>query len=356
MDRISAAGNLTISIEPNHWRLSVAGNFGENMLIEAVSGESLRYTRPFAEKRRLPSGGTLAIAQIQRVVTGWSREDESWHLGLLFEPSLAEARGSRWCELARWPDPDTTVFADVATRAGRSLARILARPYNLIEPAITAKSAQPPQPPLRSLPLEFDQWRLERSSILQFKRSSRWARARVIRVVWYGLLVLVYIALSVLSLQGAIALPKPEFLPYLGLAMAVVLIGIMLYTFYQLVTQPNQILVDSSGVRARHASGDNWQISRNDVQAVYVSEIVNKKGKKRVVYHGELNLYLQDGTFRTFLEQPHSTEDGKAPASTPPVEEVIMLTSYNAHSDLQVAGLYVANALNVECRYDRRVK
>ncbi len=356
MDRISAAGNLSIYIEPNRWRLSAAANGDERLLVEAAAGESLRYTNPFAEKRRLP-GGTLAIAQIQRVVTGWSREDQSWHLGLLFEASLAESRGSRWCELARWPDPDTSVFADVADQAGRALARILARPYNLIEPETISKSAPAPSlPPLRALPLEFDQWTLEQKPNLQFKRSSRWARARIIRLAWYGLLLLAYVALSVLSLQGIIALPRPEFLPYLGLATAVLLFGLMIYTLYQLVTQPSQILVESHGVRARHASGHNWQINRNDVQAVYVSEVVNKKGKKRVIYHGELNLYLHDGKFRTFLEQPHTIEDGIAPTDAPPEDEVVLLTPHNAHTDLQVAGLHVANALKVECRYDRRVK
>jgi hypothetical protein len=109
-------------------------------------------------------------------------------------------------------------------------------------------------------------------------------------------------------------------------------------------------------VSAKHGSGNNWQVNRNDVQAVYVSEVVNKKGKKRVVYHGELNLYLQDGKFRTFLELPQTVEDGAAPPETPIDEEVVPLTASNAYTDLQTAALYVARALNVECRYDRRIK
>lgn len=355
MDRISAAGNLNIDFEPNHWRLSLAGNGEERVLVEVASGGSLRYARTFGEKRRLPSGGTLAVAQIQRVVTGWSREDQSWHLGLLFESPLAESRGSRWCELARWPDPETTVFADVAAQTGRALARVLARPYNFVEPDTTPKPTSAPQQILRPLPLELDQWMLEQESTLQFKRSAGWSRSRMVRVIWYALLVLVYVALSVLSLQGTIALPKPEFLPYLGLATAILLVGLMAYTLYQLLTQPNQVAVDSNGVLARHTTGMNWQINRNDVESVYVSEVVNKKGKKRVTYHGELNLYLHNGKFRTLLEQPHTVEDGVGPLD-PSQEEIVVLTSSNAQTDLQMAGLYVANALKVECRYDRRVK
>ena len=114
MDRISAAGNLTIEVKPESWRLIVNGNSQERVLVEVSPGEPIRYIPTFAAKRRLPDTGKLPIENIQRVVLGWSNEDESWHLGLLLTPELASARGSRWCEIARWPDPDVNVFSDIA--------------------------------------------------------------------------------------------------------------------------------------------------------------------------------------------------------------------------------------------------
>src|SRR5690606_40996963 len=54
-------------------------------------------------------------------------------LGLLLEMELAQERGSRWCEIAHWPDPSTTVFQELAARAGESLAQVTTRPFHLVE-------------------------------------------------------------------------------------------------------------------------------------------------------------------------------------------------------------------------------
>lgn len=358
MERISAGGNLTIENDPIVWRLIANGNNNEpHILVEAEMGKPLRYKPAFASKRKLPSSGTLPLDTIQRVVLGWSHEDESWHLGLLFEPSIAEPRGSRWCELARWPDADTSLFNDVAAQAGRTLARTIARPFNLIEPdTAPARPAAPPPPPLRALPLEFDQWTLYRQSALQLVRSGQWTRARVIRLIWYAALAVIYFVLSIMSLRGIIALPKPEFLPYLGLAVGVFLIIIMLYTLYQLLNQPGRVVVQPEGVRGLRGRSTSWRIEKDVIDSVYVSEVVNRKGKKRVIYHGEINLYLKNGYFQPILHQPQSVEDDNPPKPEDAEEGVIPLSLYNAQSDLQMAGLYVAQALNVECRYDRRVK
>ncbi len=359
MEQISAAGNLTIEVSPDQWRLVANGNGKERVLIEAAAGQPLRYPEIFASKRRLPEQGSLPVDNVQRVVLGWSHEDESWHLGLLLGPEIALKRGSRWCEIARWPDPETNVFSDVALQAGRSLARTITRPFNLIEPQTKDQAPTAPPPALRSLPLNFDLWTLEKQNqnILEFILSPRWARGMILRIVWYALLIAVYLILSIVTLEQIIALPKPEFLPYLGLVTAIFLIFMILYTFFQLITKPSQIDVTGDGVIARRGNSERWNVSKKAVQAVYVSEIVNKKGTKRVVYHGEINLLLQDGGFRTILEQPHSVEDPNYEKKEDQITEAVFpLNAYNAHSDLQMAGLYVAQALGVECRYDRRVK
>ena len=359
MDRISASGNLTIEHNIDHWRLLSTRNEQERLLLEAEAGKPVSYIEIFGSKRRLPKGGKLAIDDIQRVVLGWSHEDESWHLGLLVEPELAEQRGSRWCELARWPDPETTVFNEAASEAGRALARTIQRPFNLIEPdtsAVVEKDSSMPPPPLRSLPIEFDQWTLTRQSALQFVRGSQWARQRLIRVLWYALLVIAYFVLSIVTLTQIIALPKPEFLPYLGIVVGVFLIGMMFYTLFELINRPNRVVVDNNGVEGRRGNNTAWQVHKESIDSVYVSEVVNRKGKKRVIYHGEINLHLKDGSFRNVLEQPHTIEENQlAPVSTME-ETVVPLTLYNAQTDLQMAGLHIAQTLGIECQYDQRIK
>jgi len=384
MDRISAAGNLTIEVKPDSWRLIVNGNSQERVLVEATPGEPIRYIPTFAAKRRLPDTGKLPVENIQRVVLGWSNEDESWHLGLLLTPELASARGSRWCEIARWPDPDVNVFSDIASQAGRTLARTITRPFNLIEP--------PPQgertpkaielPPLRALPLDFDLWTLEkRQENLQFLRSLRWSRSRLLRIVWYTLLTIVYVVLSVTTLARTIALPSPiiirfgwlaevfppdgkvltipsEYLPILGLGTAALLVILIVYTIYQLLTRPNRIIVDATNrsVYAKTGERERWRLDNVAIDSVYVSEVVNRRGKKRVIHHGEINLRLQDSSFFHLFNQPQAVDDLLTPADAPDTEAVLGLTTLSAHTDLQMAGLWIAQALNVPCWYDRRAR
>jgi hypothetical protein len=363
MDRISAAGNLTIEIDADLWRLLLTNNMRETVLLEAAPNQPLRYAELFGSKRVLPSIGTLPLHTVQRVVVGWSADDESWHLGLLLGPEIAQPRGSRWCELARWPDADQTVFGDLAAQAGRGLARVLACPFNLIEPQQTAAKVTPVKPravayhPLPDLPLNLHLWTLDRRSALQFTLTPQWTRARVLRIVWYTLLIVIYLALSIATLRGIIALPRPEFLPYLGLATAVLLTGFIVYTLYQLLVTPNRIVIDNQ-VSAMRGKNVRWRFAGQDVQAVYASEIVSSRGKKRSVHHGELNLYLKDGSFQRLIYVPYVifSDQDAAFEDTVQHDSVTELSANQATSDLQVAGLYVAQALGVECRYDLRLK
>ncbi len=359
MNQISAAGNLTIELQPNRWRLLVNGNTEETVLLEANAGQPLRYLPRFGGKRRLPDSGTLPVAYVQRVVLGWSNEDESWHLGLVLEPSLAQARGSRWCEIAHWPDPETNVFADVASQAGQSLARTITRPFNLIPPRV---EAQAPAPPLPELPLKFDLWTLERADAnrIQLTRASSWARSRVVRVLWYSFWVVVYVVLALTTLLRGIALPSPEFLPYLGLAAALVLVGMIGYLLVQLLTTPNRIVVDagSGNVIALRGKRPRWRVNRDQVVSVYVTQVMGRRGKQPKISHGELNLFLNGGRFLFLVEQgqPSVAVEGLHPSlnGDDASDIVTPLTQLQARTDLQAAGLYMAQALNVPCMYDQR--
>ena len=126
MERISAASNLIIEAQPQSWRLLVNGSTGsERVLVEAVSGEPLRYGESFGSRRHLPESGMLPREDIQGVVLGWSEKDVSWHLGLVLKGALVAERGSRWCGLAHWHDPLANRYMETAIQAGQMLAEQL---------------------------------------------------------------------------------------------------------------------------------------------------------------------------------------------------------------------------------------
>lgn len=377
MDRISAAGNLTIEMLPGLWRLLTDNGEQSHTIVEAVAGQPLVYTELFANKRRLPEDGKLPTQFIQQVVLGWSNDDEAWHLGLVFDPELSRMRGSRWCELARWPDPDTTVFYSLANQAGRNLALALARPFNLLQPEIKPKAA-PPQP-LPTLPLKLDQWKLDQVDdeaarkkrlaaelgrakamppTLRLHRSGSWARSKLVRAVWYGLLAAAYLGLSVLSLQGTLALPTPDFLPYIGLGAGILFILFALYQVAQVLLTANNLLIDADepGVALRRGRRERWRLNRDSIQAVYISQVVNRRGRKITVRHSEINLLLHDGTFRRLLEQSQPSYENPLPLENEPEEGVTPLTQADVHTRLQAAALYIATTLNAPCYNDLRVK
>lgn len=355
MERMTAAGNLSIEFDAERWRLLANGTREARLLLEAEAGQPLRYVSAFAERRRLPPNGQVERHALQRVVLGWSPEDECWHLGLLLEPIIANPRGSRWCEVARWPDPDTNVFQNLATEAGKALARTLAIPFNYIAPQPIPAPASPPPPPLRPLPLQFDQWLLSRGdTALSLERLPGWGRSQITRAFWYGLLAVVYALLSIASLQGSIAPPRPEFLPVLGLLVALLLVVLALVTLIQFRNRPEQIVVSPGGVAARRSARTLWQIDRGRIDAIYVSEVVGRKARKRRIEHAELNLLLNDGSFRGALVMANPTEDEYTEALPESGEPVTPLSLFNAHTDLEMAGLHLAQELGVECRLDRR--
>ncbi len=400
MSRISAAQNLTIEIEANRWRLLTNGDGPERVLVEAVPGEPLRYLPLFASKRHLPDIGVLPVERIQRVVLGWSGSDGAWHLGLMLDPDLAEMRGSRWCEMAQWGDPDRSRYGGQATEAGERLAESVSKPFNLIPPreaeaaptvplsppsvyetvesapaAPSIWSAQAPaaiapmptapavveQRELPSLPIQIDQWTLESidDRHLQLKLAGSWARSRLLRIVWYLFWAVIYVGLSVLTLRGTIALPKPELLPYLGLASAVVLVLMVFYTLGELFSRVNRVVFDGveGTVRGLHGNSERWRVETPDLQGIYVSQVVSKRAKadKRTVHHSEINLQCYDRF--VFLVANLQTETRSGVFDSTPLEDAVMpLTPNLVYTDMQAAAAHMARALGVPGWYDQHLR
>jgi hypothetical protein len=365
-NRVSAGNNLTIDMTAGRWRLISNGGGAETVLIEAAADEPLRYLPAFGTRRQLPDDGTLPVDYVQRVVLGWSNKDEAWHLGLVLEPELAEQRGSRWCEMAHWPDPDADLYNDVASEAGRALAQTLTRPFNLVPPRPGAPADRPAAPALLPpLPLSLDNWTLEAvgERRVELRRASAWARLRVTRILWYVFWTVVYLVLSIATLRSGIAQPRPEFLPYLGLASALVLVVLIGHMLGQLITQPDRIVVDGANrrVRALRGNGERWSLSGEALEALYVSEVVSRKPKRGsyTVYYGELNFRQRDGGFVQGIQNGQAEMRIVGPVEDDqnlPQESIALLDEHALSTDLQMAGAHIARALGIPCWYDRRVK
>jgi hypothetical protein len=373
MTRISAAEHLVIEMDFANWQLLQLDEEGNRTLVmDAQLNQPLRYSTAFATSRHLPSGGVLPVEYIRQVVVGWSYEDEAWHLGLLLAPDLAGVRGSRWCEIARWPDPDRDLFNDFARAAGESLAEKLSKPLNCVSPQAdkTAKETLLPD-----LPLNLGVWTLDRmgDNTLALMRKRRWVFGQFTRLIWYVAWATIYILLSVSTLNSDLALPNagamlpsPEILPYLGLATAAILVLMALYLLYQILTSTNRILVDGERHRVvgLRGSSQRWEKTGNNLCDVYVTQIVKDKRNKRTVFHGELNLRQTNGDFYRILEQPDKTEetlgtdDQMRTDETAVAEEAVLaLTPANHLSNLQAAGLHIAKTLGgLPCWYDQRVR
>jgi hypothetical protein len=396
--KISAGGNLTIELQPEMWRLLINGSGAERVLVEAESGFPIRYAASFGAQRRLPES-TLPTDYVQRVVVGWSGRDEAWHLGLMLEPSIAETRGSRWCEIAHWPDPDANLYADIATQAGEGLAQHIKRPFNFVPPKPAeeraAYVASLTAPPLAPLPLKFDQWTLTQPTpaILSFTLASSWGRGKLFRTVWYTFWAAVFILLSVTSLTSGIALPRmgtltitlpnqpevtvtlpPETLVYAGFACAALLVLLAISSFLRAATAVKRIEVDGElrevrGMRGRRTI--KWRIPASALDSVYASQIVSRFNPRRsdegrTVNYGELLLYLKEGAFKHIVAthnfedklpvKPRLSEIGEVNIDVSNEDSVTPLTAHDAHTPLQAAALYVARTLDLPARYDQRVK
>ncbi len=383
MERISAASNVVIEVQPESWRLLVNGSGTERVLVEAQRGAPLRYGANFGSRRRLPLDGVLPREIIQRVVLGWSEDDNAWHLGLVLKGELVAERGSRWCGLAHWHDPLANQYQDVAIQAGQTLANQVDCPFTLIPPhgeAITpditrdasststriAVSNMEPIPdviPQPDLPLKFELWTLQPAEAgLELVLAPSWGRSKLMRVGWNILWLAVFIILTVTTLTSGIALPRPEILVWLGFASIILLILTILYNLYEVFTYINRIVIDSEGVRWMRGKRVRRSVPLSAIQEVYASLVIAKVGKRgksaqeRGIAYGEITLYQNDGKFQTVLAQHQPDE--VIPVSDDPLNEeaIVSLNETNARARLQSAALMIARTLGVPAEYDKRLK
>ncbi|MEP7290537.1 MAG: hypothetical protein ABI835_02085 [Chloroflexota bacterium] len=414
MERIPAASNLFIEVEPQRWRLLSNSSGDESVLVEATPGAPLRYDQSFGSRRQLPESGILAREDIQRVVLGWSSKDDAWHLGLVLGGSLVTERGSRWCGLAHWHDPQTSQYEKIATQAGQLLAEQVNRPFSVIPPqerpgtstahtaadtgyyaapvqaqapvrAQTPPTEYAPAPaypsmpeaaavyempvplvpiPQPALPLRFELWTLKQAdpARIELSLSKSWGRGRLMRTGWNVVWLAVFIILTVTTLTAGIAYPRPEILVALGIASSIFLVLVILYNLFTVLTATNRVIFEPEGVRWMRGKRVKRAIPVDQIAEIYVSQVISKVGRRgksaeqRGIHFGEITLFLLDGEFKSILTQ--NQFDETIPVTDDPLNEeaVISLTEYNAHTRLQAAGLRIARTLHLPAEYDKRLK
>lgn len=381
MKYISAEGNLSIAVSPDRWQLIRNGDMQEQVMMQAETGAPLHYNDQFGSSRRLPESGSLDPETVRRVVLGWSEGDASWHLGLMLDSSLADERGSRWCELARWHDPEMAEHQAEATEAGEALAQTINRPFYTVPPetqpeassiaqadgldlSLTEEAPPAPPVPLAALPLTADLWTLSANpdESLTLSLNKSWSNGLIRQSLWYALWVAVYLLLLYGAATAGIAPIQPEILPYLAIFSAVVLVLLILRNLYWLFTHTNRIRFQpaDASVTAYHNQSERWTGTAPDtIKAVYVSHVFSKSDVRKhkadaVPQYSELNLMLADETFR-FLFAYEETKESADLSNVPP-ETVHPLTSNSAQTQLHAIGLHLAQALNVPCYYDFRAR
>lgn len=379
MIEIAAADNLMIQIDADQWRLlSYAENGKETELLKVLPQQALTFLPDFALMRRFPSNGTLTAEYISMVVLGWSEDDSAWHLGLLLSDEFSELRGSRWCELAHWPELDPTVFQALAEQAGRELARIIGIDFRVIPPRQTTTEAgistattdhEPkPEVMLTEPPFRFGAWDFEYSpeGFLQFVRTQRWRNGRIMRMLFYGVMTVIYIALSIATLQSDLALPNsgillpsPEYLPYLGLFSALVTLIIALSTLHDLLFKVNVIRIEPERIAGLRGDKGRWEIPVQDIESIYITHLLSQQRKHVFVKYGEINVHTKDGVFVKLMEQSENETEQKQGLPDNRIDQfVVEIHPEENLTDLQASALHICKTLqgDIACYYDQRRK
>ncbi len=385
MTRIAISSNTLVDYSPERWRLIKLDDQAKpKLLLEAKSNLPLRFSGAFALTRDLPAAGEILQADLGQVVLGWSQQTQSWQLGITLSEAITRARSSRWFEVLRLTDADPATRESEARQLGKALASTLGIALVAKDEADVPEPEPEPEPvPLRELPLDLGMWRLERGDgqdELHLRRQPRWLAARRRQIAWYALWTLIYTWVALATLNNELGLPNagtlipnPDWLPYLALVVAALLLLLILRQCWRILRVPNNIVINpySKSICGLRGEAQRWQINAGSVQAVYASEVLRpaKRGRlpftgssRSTFYHGEINLHLLDDSFfRLLLDQEKRTDvllPGVDPANEKKRGEgVHALEAIDASTALQAASLHIARALGeLPVWYDRRLK
>lgn len=377
MTQISASNDITVDFSDTSWQLLQQLDDTPAVIAEVQQSQGLQYNKFFATTRNLPTTGHIETADILEVVLGWSYETEAWQLGVILSPLLAEERGSRWCELVRFDDPDLSEREADAKQVGQALAENIGKPFVEMPPSL----APEPEPvPLPDLPSDYGVWTIKQDTSsndtdtlmgdIELQRSSSWMIAKLKQIAWYGFWAVVYAWVSTATLNNDLALPNtgtllpdPSILPYLGLGIVVLLLGLIVYHVMIILREPDTIIISpiEQSITASRGSTLRWRYNANTIQSVYATEMLKKRDKHATIYHSELNLHTWDGKFQRVIVEQDKLEDILLPnvesiTHKDRGESVIQLDARAAETKLQAVALHIAECLDLPTWHDLRYK
>lgn len=377
--QITVSDSLLVEYDENQWRLIRINHLGERNWIVAVEADGgLRYSSFFATTRVLPDEGEISADDIDEVILGWSYQTDAWQLSLAISPDLSAARSSSYCEVLRFIDPELSVYEQEAEQVGQALADALNKPFVKLPPE------EPPLPepiPLVDLPLDIGIWRLQPNAKaavssdgpdeIRFVRAKSWLWGKMRQITWYGSLAALYVWVAAASINSELALPNtgtlipdPQLLPYLALVAAALLLLLIAQQVWQIVREPDTILISSyeGSIAARRGNKVRWKVNAKNVQSVYASELVKKRSRRSLIYHSEINLHLVNGRFQRVIVEDRKLADAYLPGANLPFERgravgVAVLEPPAAATALQAAAIHIAACLEgLPVWHDRRYK
>jgi len=145
-----------------------------------------------------------------------------------------------------------------------------------MEPVAAAAPAEQPDRSPDAPPFRFDEWALVATRHgLAWRRRSRWLIERVLRAVGLVLLAGLFVVMGLGAQTGGLAAVEPAWLPWLGIAVAIVLVGQAAYNGWQLITAAD-VLVDRERrevrCRGRFMGDVRWRVPFAAVAYVLVSQ------------------------------------------------------------------------------------
>jgi hypothetical protein len=306
MPTITADRNLLIEFDEVRWHMRLPQLASDMLVIEATSG-GIAYHAKFGAARRLPAAGVLLSEDVTDVLVGWSADDSAWHVGLLLSDSLSSGRNSRWVELASWP---ANQEAD-ADAAGSALARVLSKPYRLITAEESAQSKRTAS--ARSLPLTFGEWRVsEEFSGLQWSRTPQWRNDMLLRSLFFLALTPLFGVLSIGALTSPYARVQPEWLPLVGIALALIMLYSALMSLRAILRSPVTLIDTRLSImrQSRRGSQKMVQSPFEGLQYALISHTVSRRQAMPAVPDRDFAVFEVwvhlASTRRGFIEVCHS--------------------------------------------------
>jgi len=162
-----------------------------------------------------------------------------------------------------------------------------------VPPPVSPAAAPPPVAPpagpqvtLRTPPFAFEEWRVIATRRgFAFQRPLRWVIGLMLRAGAYTVGALLFVMLGIGSLQSGLAQVNPEWLPYVGIGVGVILGLLALLTWWRVLTV-SDVVIDTQQRevrrRNRFTGVVRWRVPFDAVKYLVLTQTPARvRGRKR---------------------------------------------------------------------------